>query len=71
MPGESYCAMDITTLPPVFLYYWIPILAYNLVILGMFVWKGYQVHRFYQSHTPNTNSLLLKVYQGSVLNFMW
>lgn len=63
--GGSFCVS--LNQPPLFQWFWTPILAYNGVILGLFLVKGFQT---YNAIKQGKNvSLLQEIYRKSFVNF--
>ncbi|KAJ7347106.1 hypothetical protein DFH08DRAFT_961480 [Mycena albidolilacea] len=64
LPGLEFCFL--INEPQFFYWYWLPILVYNTIILGLFVYKGR--HAFLRSKNAHVN-LLNDVYRKSFINF--
>ncbi|KAJ7594718.1 hypothetical protein C8J56DRAFT_927473 [Mycena floridula] len=63
-----YCALDSQDpVPAFFSYYFIPIFAFNLVVLALLLYKGYQ---FYSAKRRLKNRVILTIYRSSLPNFV-
>jgi len=60
-----YCALN--SVPKFMSYYFIPIFAFNLVVLALLLYKGYQ---FYHAKRRTQNRVILTVYTSSLPSFV-
>ncbi|KIY66217.1 hypothetical protein CYLTODRAFT_423656 [Cylindrobasidium torrendii FP15055 ss-10] len=64
--GINFCSLR--TIPPLFKVFWVPFLAYNAVVLILFLIKSYQV-LFSTTYAPS-DKLVRNVYHNSAINYV-
>ncbi|KAG7090859.1 hypothetical protein E1B28_009941 [Marasmius oreades] len=66
IPSHAFCSL--LNPPPFLFHYWIPILAYNAIILLLIGYKGYEI--LASPRARQQNAALVGVYTKSTINFV-